>query len=71
MNKLREALLFVRVQQLRDICKQLNLPFSGTKGVLIQRIVHFLNTEKVAEKKDSPKYRKPKKALHTHYTQKH
>jgi len=61
MNKLQEVLLFVRVQQLRDICKQLNLPFSGVKNTLIQRIVHFLDTGEIAEEKKFPEISKAKK----------
>ena len=60
-QELKESLLFMRVQELRDTCKQLNLLFSGIKGTLIQRIIYFCKTGKVAKEEIIPDISKAKK----------
>lgn len=46
INNLKSSLLFLHMQELRDICLQLKISDKGTKGILIERIVHFLKTGK-------------------------
>ncbi|MCB9493296.1 MAG: hypothetical protein H6679_03410 [Epsilonproteobacteria bacterium] len=40
----KQALNFLKVDELREICSQLSLPVKGKKGLVINRIVHFLQT---------------------------
>ena len=62
-QELKESLLFMHVPELRDTCKQLGLPFSGIKGILIHRILHFLKTGELAKTQNFPEASKAKKGI--------
>jgi hypothetical protein len=51
----------MKVVELRDTCKEMHLPSSGTKLSLIHRITHFLATGEVAKEEAIPEISKAKK----------
>lgn len=42
-----EALHFLHVDELKALCEQLQLPITGKKGDLIQRVFHFLQNDEI------------------------
>lgn len=52
---LRYALNFLHVSELRDLCVKLQVVDAGTKGVLVNRIVCFVETGKVVVEPKIPK----------------
>lgn len=55
LTVLRKSLLFLHVEELKNICLKLSLPDSGKKGPIIARIVHFLETGKIITLPKIPK----------------
>lgn len=47
LQQLSAALLYFRMPQLRQICEQLQIPAQGQKGLLIERILVYLETGKL------------------------
>ena len=43
-KELFEALYFMKVKELEDLCEHLQIPIDGPKGEIIERIKHFVNT---------------------------
>jgi len=46
-SDLKKSLLFFHVDELKELCTELQLPNNGTKILLIERIIHFLETGKI------------------------
>ena len=53
----------MRIPELRDTCKELKLPFSGIKGDLIQRVIHFLKTGIIVNPEPIPDVSKARKGI--------
>ncbi|MBS0186197.1 MAG: SAP domain-containing protein [Proteobacteria bacterium] len=47
LKTLKEGLNFLHVEELKNLCRQLLLPIEGKKGILVLRILHFVETGKV------------------------
>ncbi len=52
---LRYALNFLHVGELRDLCAKLQIIDTGVKGVLVNRIVYFVETGEVVKEPKLPK----------------
>lgn len=52
---LKNALLFLHVAELQDVCEKLSLPTRGKKGVLVGRVMHFLTTGQIVLEAPVPK----------------
>jgi Domain of unknown function (DUF6434) len=62
-NALYEALLFFNIQELRETCKELSLPFSGLKRALVQRIVSWVTTGRLNEEAEIPTQSKARRGV--------
>lgn len=60
-TKLFDALYFLKMGELKKLCLQLDLPYSGKKGQVIDTIKHFVNTGKVLEIPEIPAVSRAKK----------
>ena len=54
LNKLKDALNFLHVEELRDLCSKFCFINKGKKIVLIARIVHFIKTGEVIHEPKIP-----------------
>ncbi len=58
---LYDALHFMNMKELRDVCHSLKLPHPGMKAAIIARIMHFLETEKILTEPIIPEISRAKK----------
>lgn len=61
LAELEEALNYMLMEELKEICESLNIPCSGKKGELIKRILHFVISGKILTPKGIPATSKAKK----------
>lgn len=60
LNILKDSLFYLKVTELKSACLQLNLPTTGKKGDLVQRIIIFLEEGKILNLKSLPEISKAK-----------
>lgn len=60
-QRFHESLFYLKMEELRDICKRLLLPSSGKKIDLIERIWHFLTTGEVIKQAIIPEISRAQK----------
>ncbi len=60
-NTLNDALHYLKMDELREVLKNLQLPEDGKKVALIQRIICFIETGKIAKSTSIPMEAKAKK----------
>ena len=61
MVNLKEALLFLHVAELRQLCMTQGVPSHGNKVTLIARIVHFISTGEIIKEPKIPTISKAKR----------
>jgi hypothetical protein len=47
IKTLKEAMNYLRMEEIREVCQKLNLPYSGRKMQLIERVIIFLSSGKI------------------------
>jgi hypothetical protein len=62
-NQLKEDMLFLNINELKEIVAKFNLASKGKKLELIHRILHFLKTEKELTQLQIPNISKAKKGV--------
>ena len=61
IKKLEELMYYMNMTELRQACKQLKLPHTGLKALLISRIMTFIETGKIVTVPPIPEISKAKK----------
>jgi hypothetical protein len=61
LAQLKAALLFLHVSELKNICIQLSIHEKDTKGILITRILYFIETGKIVNEQKIPEISKAKR----------
>lgn len=61
LTALHHSLLFLHVEELRELATQLNIPARGKKIILITRIIHFLTTGEIITQPPYPKFSCPQR----------
>ena len=60
-TQLFQALYFLKMAELKDLCLQLHLPAKGAKGELIDRIKHYITTGSILPTAEIPEISKAQK----------
>ncbi len=63
MKELFDALHFMNMKELRDLCKTYNIPWQEGKAELIKKIMHFLKTGTVLPAKTIPAISRAQKCM--------
>lgn len=61
MQTLHDALHYMNMKELKDVCLELKLPHAGMKAAIIARIMHFLETGNILAEPEIPEISKAKK----------
>lgn len=62
-SDLKQHLLYLHMQELRDLCEKYALPNKGKKQALIARVVHFVETGEIITEPKLPAISKAKKGV--------
>lgn len=62
-TELFEALYFLKMGELKQLCQKLDLPHAGAKGEIIDRIKHFITTGKELEVAEIPAISKARRGV--------
>ncbi len=60
-DRLKNSIYYMNLEELKDVCLAFNLPGSGKKGELIERILHFVQHGKILREKEMPEESKAQK----------
>ena len=61
LSKLKESIVFLNMEELRNICIKLSIPNKGKKRALIARIIYFIKTKEIIKEPQIPEISKAKK----------